>query len=834
MTKPMTTDLPPRDDTSVETRWTCGRTFPYRASDFADAEGQRQVHRCYEWTLAAFTAALAKLTGDGERVLVGLWPPGRGWTEPRSIAIPVTSELSFSDHLSRVAAALQTAGGSGAAGPQHPDESTAERPVGFRLTIDEPGRAPEAEPSAGDVRVSVTIQAEILDIACSAPASAWESQFAEALLDGYAAVLGQVSEQPDVPLRQLRLVTGPSRGRLLRTFNETDRSFRKRTIQEIFEEQVAVAPDRLAVSDGTVSLSYGELNQRANRLAHLLRAAGVGRNQVVGILLDRGVDPYVALFGILKAGAAFLHLDPHHPPERLRHILRDSDCRMVIGRAQQAPQLQLDEDERQLVDLEVIDDPALPATNPSLVNDPADLAYVIYTSGSTGWPKGVPLAHAGIASFDQHYKDSFHFTRGDNVLAFFASTFDGSISEMTMSLLAGTGFYVVPDDVKASHRRFEQFLNRHRITVATIPPPYLSQLDPAAFRHLHTIFVAGSECPAREFQRWSGRYLMVNHYGPTEVTICATEWKCTGLFVSDSPVPIGRPIANKKVYVVNRDLELQPIGIRGELCVSGVRLSDGYLNLAQATEERFVPNPFAGEVQSVHDHRTMYRTGDLASWLPDGNLLYHGRLDNQVKIRGHRVELAEVEQAMLAVDGVKQAAVVLVGELAGEEDLHGFFAGDDTVSAASLRAQVQGRLPEYMVPTQLHKLPALPISASDKIDRRALKSLASQRPTPPAAPPASAASDPVVQQVLLAIARCGGTAVTDTEATLDRHLADLGINSLKFIKMVIEVETACRVEFDKEFFVRYKTLTVREIVGETRTALAGRPAPSAGSPAGEP
>jgi acyl carrier protein len=198
------------------------------------------------------------------------------------------------------------------------------------------------------------------------------------------------------------------------------------------------------------------------------------------------------------------------------------------------------------------------------------------------------------------------------------------------------------------------------------------------------------------------------------------------------------------------------------------------------------------------------------------------------------VELAEVEQAILAVDGVRQAAaVVLVGEVAGEEDLHGFFTGEEAVSAAAVRSQVQARLPEFMVPAELHKLPALPMSASDKIDLRALRSLAAQRPSGPCPPPGPASGDPLVLQVLQAIARCGGAAVTDSEAALDRHLTDLGINSLKFIKMVIEVETACRVEFDKEFFVRYKTLTVREIVSETRAALGGQSALPSGSPAAE-
>jgi amino acid adenylation domain-containing protein len=746
--------------------------------------------------LSVYSLLLAKVSGSDHLLLrVSDDAPSE-----RLLRVEIDRAAPFALYVASMAELLASTAEGQSSSPQHV-EQTALLPRFVRDARE-----------ANEIEPALTLQVKLTDgsttLRCSARIRADREHVLAELLGSFVTLLEQVVDSWQVRIKQLCLVSGSARRRLLADFNQTDMPFVSRTIHEIFEEQAALAPTRLAVFDGKVSLTYGELNLRANQLAHRLRAHGIKPGDTCAILVSRSVQWCVALFGILKAGGAFVPLDPAQPEERVRFMLRDSGCRCIVASGSAAYDLpHFDLDDRTLSDE--------PTHDPALVNGVSDLAYVIYTSGTTGRPKGVQLCHEGIASFDRHYKNSFGFTPEDNVLNFFSPTFDGSISELTMALLAGTGFYLLPDEIKSSYRRFEQYLNEHHITVATIPPPYLSYLEPASFQTLHTIFVAGSASSKQLLDRWTRDFQVVNHYGPTEVTICASEWKAPRAEIATANVPIGQPIGNKKVYVVDRHGELMPLGLRGELAISGIRLSPGYLNLPELTAEKFVRNRFADELEGASGHDLLYRSGDWARWLPSGDLEFLGRIDSQVKIRGYRVELGEIEHAMLSLDGVIEAAVIVRADDAGENALYGFYAG--SASEAEMRAQVSSRVPEYMVPGVLRHLSHLPRNSSDKVDKKQLDRLLElPSASGDGAAKLSQSQDDVGRAVLTMLGAIRDGVGADLEIRASDNLEQVGINSLRFIKLIMRIEEQFGLEFEGEFFVTRKDLTVGGLIAEAR------------------
>jgi iturin family lipopeptide synthetase A len=756
--------------------------------------------------LCAFSVVLAKLTGVQDFIVK---VRGKGGTILPLRTI-VDRKLPFSRYVAQVSCALAEL---------HQNEEEFDQ--------DQSKMPDSASPifwdgdgfdDAGNDNLALQVRDEST-IVCAAAASPERAYVLGEILNAQYRILEQVIDNWEIPLKCLQLVSATDRHKLLVDFNRTDTEFLPQTFQRIFEQQAEIESDRVAVHDGSVSLTYCQLNQRANQLAHRLRKLGVKRNQICGILVPRSVNYHVALFGILKAGGAFVSFDPAYPRERIRFMMQDSGCRVVVG--QGASTFGKDV---AFIDAE---DPGLQLeleTNPEDINLVDDLAYVIYTSGTTGIPKGVMLCHEGIASFAQHYKNSFAFSPEDKVLNFFSPSFDGSISELTMSLLAGTSFYILPDGIKASYRLFEQYINQHRITVATIPPPFLSYLDPKAFPTLHTIFVAGSESTKKLLDKWTGSVAMVNHYGPTEVTICATEWKAPRGPIPYSTVPIGTPIANKKVYIVNADGDLQPPGIRGELCVSGIRLSPGYLNQPELTSEKFVLNRLVTELTDANRdrHGVYYRTGDWARWLPDGNIEFLGRIDNQVKIRGFRVELGEVEQAIMGAAGVRESAVITRKDDTGENTLYGFFAG--SASEEEVRTLVAARLPAYMVPDRFLKVEMMPLTGSDKVDKKRLEALLSapSEITPAELPRPASGHDAIAQSVLEFIIASSDGAVPSAVMNWSDNLEQLGINSLRFIKLMLKIEERFGLEFEGEFFIGRKGLTVGAVVRETQKRVVSQ------------
>lgn len=419
-----------------------------------------------------------------------------------------------------------------------------------------------------------------------------------------------------------------------------------RCFHQLFESQAAKTPAAIAVAEGHRGLSYKELDQRSNRLAHYLCNSGVRRGDIVGLCIDRSIDMVVSVLGILKAGGAYLPLDVEMPPARLAFIVGDAKARLIM--TQTAHELLLPDHLAQLMFIDAIESEmnGLSCTPPPSHVEPTDLAYVIYTSGSTGKPKGVLVEHAGVYNLLVAQREFVSATVGTRVLQFARLSFDVSVSEIGMALTSGATL-VMAGKVALALENLGATLRAEDIDVLSITPSGLSVIKRENLPRLKTVIVAGEACPISLARRWSANCRFINAYGPTEATVYATYHEYCG---SDL-LSIGRPIANVETYILDDRLRPVPAGIVGELYIGGAGVARGYLNRENLSSALFVANPFREPPQR------MYRTGDLSRQLPDGNIEFLGRRDRQVKIRGFRVELGEVEAAIEAVGHVKECAV---------------------------------------------------------------------------------------------------------------------------------------------------------------------------------
>jgi amino acid adenylation domain-containing protein/non-ribosomal peptide synthase protein (TIGR01720 family) len=538
-------------------------------------------------------------------------------------------------------------------------------------------------------------------------------------------LLGAVAADPDRALSALPLVEGAERDRLLVAWNDTDAPRPEATLVELFEAQVAATPDATAVVCGETRLSYGELNEGANRLAHHLRGLGVGPDIVVGLCLERGVELIVALVGILKAGGAYLPLDPDYPAERLASMLDDAavavlvtDDRLAAGLPRGAAGLvRLDGDRAVIA--------AHPAANPTPSATPDHLAYVIYTSGSTGRPKGVMITHRAIVNRLVWMQEAFALGSGDDVLHKTPIGFDVSVWELVWPLLQGARLVLCHAGDHRDPARLSALMHDHGISVVHFVPSMLRAFlnataakPPPSLR----LIVCSGEAMTPELRdavlaRSAAR--LVNLYGPTEASI---DVSYADLIGTGDVVPIGGPIANTRLYVLDGGFELVPVGVGGELHIGGVGVARGYLGRPGLTAERFVADPFGPP------GGRLYRSGDRVRWRPDGTLEFLGRLDDQVKIRGQRVEPGEVVAALRAHPGVADAAVV--ARDAPETRLVAYVvaAGEARLTASALGRFLRRRLPEAMVPAAFVVVAGLPLTPNGKLDRAALPAPEGERP----------------------------------------------------------------------------------------------------------
>jgi amino acid adenylation domain-containing protein len=477
-------------------------------------------------------------------------------------------------------------------------------------------------------------------------------------------------------------------------------------VPDIIARQAAARPDAVAVRQWDRVLTYRELMGRAARLAEVLRDNGVGPETRVGVCVGRQPGLPVALVGTLLSGGAYVPLDPGLPAIRLTDIAADAGVTCVVaddaGRAVFAGS--------GLPLIGIPDEQAVPAPCPALGDN---AAYVSYTSGSTGRPKGVVATHTNVATFMTGISERGRIGRGDRTLAITSIAFDVSVLDLLVALMVGASVQLAPEPERADPMRLRRFIVEHEVTWAELPPALLPLLDPADLPLVRTI-VTGAEAPGPEqVGRWTadGRHLM-NGYGPTETTVAVTGFVASGEWTT--PIPIGRPMVNDRVHVVDERMALVPPGVPGELLIGGPGVTRGYLDLPGLTAEVFVPDPFGDEPGG-----RLYRSGDLVSWGDDGQLRFHGRVDRQVKVRGQRVELGEIETVLRAHPAVTHAVVaaVPVGE---DVTLTAFLTPADAPEDGALREYLAGLLPSAMVPSRFLRLAALPLTSSAKVDVAAL------------------------------------------------------------------------------------------------------------------
>lgn len=508
----------------------------------------------------------------------------------------------------------------------------------------------------------------------------------------------------------------------------------KKTVIDLFEAQARKTPEAIALVFEDQRLSYGALNARANQLANFLMARGVGPEKRVGICLDRSIDMFVAVLGILKAGGAYVPLDTEYPRKRLQLILEDSDACVVVSCQHLQEKLSFSQDRLVCVDGQEEEIASFPGSNPSRQSSPENLAYVIYTSGTTGVPKGVMTTHAGLYNLSCYQKQALNVTPESRVLQFASLSFDASCWEWVMALPHGAQLNLAPSRRLLPSKSLTQLLDDRGITHVTLPPSALAVLPEAPLPFLKVLVTAGEPCSAGLVAKWSRGRRFINAYGPTESTVCATLKECC----EDGEAPsIGAPIANTEVFILDSRLNPVPVGVTGELCIAGAGLARGYLNRPELTSQKFVETLVLGRTLRL------YRTGDLARRLPDGDIEYLGRMDHQVKLRGFRIELSEIEANLKRHEAVSEAIVVLDGN----DDNPGLSAyvirnaGPTSHADAAdllpqnLRSWLAERLPGYMLPARITILDRLPLTPNGKIDRNALAACRSPSfPVSPAAP----------------------------------------------------------------------------------------------------
>ncbi|WP_013334418.1 non-ribosomal peptide synthetase [Gloeothece verrucosa] len=550
----------------------------------------------------------------------------------------------------------------------------------------------------------------------------------ERMANHFETLLTGIVDNPSQPIIDLPLLTQTEQDQLLTEWNNTHKDYLlDQAIHQIVEAQVAKTPQATAVTFNQQSLTYQELNTRANQIAHYLQSLGIGSGSLVGLCLERSPEMIIGLLGILKAGAAYVPLDPAYPQDRLKYMLSNSQAEVLLTQSKFVSQLGEIDTKIVCLDKNSALISVAAKTNPISQVTPENLTYVIYTSGSTGQPKGVAMTQIALSNLIKWQLENTKVTSGGKTLQFAPISFDVSFQEIFSTLGSGGTLVLITDEIRRDSRALWSFLKKENINRLFLPFVALQQLAEIAQesdqvpQHLQEIITSGEQLQINPaithlFQKLNNCSLY-NQYGPSESHV-VTSYKLPDSVEQWSPLPaIGRPIANSQIYLLDQKYQPVPIGIPGELYIGGVCLAQGYINRPDLTQQKFIEHTFSDGFKT-----RLYKTGDLARYLPDGNIEYLGRIDNQVKIRGFRIELGEIEALIAQYSDIKEAVVLAREDLAGNKRLVAYIIPHQQKEnlIAELRRFLKETLPEYMLPSSFVILDAFPLTPSGKLDRRSL------------------------------------------------------------------------------------------------------------------
>ncbi|WP_040497722.1 non-ribosomal peptide synthetase, partial [Fulvivirga imtechensis] len=537
----------------------------------------------------------------------------------------------------------------------------------------------------------------------------YSSEVIDRFKSHFEAIIDQVGYSNKL-VSDIDILSSQEREKLLDEFNNTSKDYpREKTLAKLFTEQALRTPDNTALVFETQTMSYSALDARTNQLARHLVEKGCAAGTIVGLMVDRSIEMMIGILAILKAGATYLPIGIDQPASRVAHMLEDSNTKILIT---EGSHLDAYKDQVEVIN---VHDETVYSQDDSELNiacNSDQLAYIIYTSGSTGKPKGVMVCHRSVVNMVYSLTESYEVDASDRILQFSAITFDSSVEQIWLALLNGAALVLISRDMMLNTENFNTYISQQGVTQIDTTPTFLESIGILPYPALRRVMSGGEACSKETAWELSKYCDFYNTYGPTEATVTTLVYKYKHGESLQSVVPIGKPTNNTKVYIVDILGQLQPIGVPGELCIGGECLSLGYFNREELTLEKFVDNPYcSGE--------KIYKTGDLARWLPDGSIEYLGRLDDQVKIRGFRIELGEVERELVTYEMIKDAAV-LVKEIAGDKYLVGYYVSDKELSTRVLRDHLFQSLPDYMVPAHYIHMDSFPTTSNGKVDRKAL------------------------------------------------------------------------------------------------------------------
>lgn len=592
----------------------------------------------------------------------------------------------------------------------------------------------------------------------------------------FLRILEQITVNPGLRLDEIELLGAEEREQLLYTFNNTNVKYTgDKMAHNLFEEQARRTPDNIALVFGDIRWTYGELDKNADTIAGLLMEKGVRKGSIVGIMAKRSPELFAGILGILKAGGAYLPIDPEYPEARVRYMIEDSGAEILLTERNLKEKTKFN---GEIVFLEEISFCQCPTTEIKPICRPDDLAYIIYTSGSTGNPKGVLIEHGALKNFVQGMPEKIEFALGKTILGLTTVSFDIFALETFIPLAKGMEIVIANEEEQRDSNLLGTLLRKNKVKMIQMTPSRMRLLlsngkGAKSLEHVKDIIIGGEPFPETlltELKEISDSKIF-NVYGPTETTV----WSALKELTQEENVTIGKPIANTQIFIMDERSRLQPINVTGELCIGGDGLAKGYWNRETLTKEKFVINPYTG--------KPMYRTGDMAKWLSDGNIQILGRADHQVKIRGYRVELEEIEKHITQYESIKECVVVSRKDSLGNQTLAAYYVSEGEINISRLRAYLAGVLPDYMIPGIYMNIMQIPRTANGKIDRNALPEPEMLRPVleneyvEP-----STETEKQVYGIWRTLLNCENIGTKD-------NFFDIGGNSLLLVQMHAELET---------------------------------------------